>query len=187
MQLALIDNNDSFTYNLQQALRKVSAEVEVIPEIEKDKLDIEQYDGLVISPGPGIPEEYHSYLGWLDSLGSSPKILGVCLGMQILALWKGYRTYRKDEIIHGNVSELLFLANSKYTRNLSQGMQVGLYHSWAVDARSADYFEPLATDAEGTLMMMSHADILGLQFHPESFLTRQGLQVLANWVGTASD
>ncbi len=182
MRLALIDNEDSFTYNLQQALRAVSAKVEVVPVTQKEKLDISQYEGVVISPGPGIPDEYYSYFGWLDAMGPETKILGVCLGMQILALWQGYRTYRKDEIIHGQSQKLSFIQQNNYTQGLADGMQVGLYHSWAVDARSADYYTPLATDASGTLMMMSRDNVLGVQFHPESFLTPEGSVMLHNWV-----
>ncbi len=182
MRLALIDNEDSFTYNLQQALRAASAEVEVVPVDEKEKLDISKYQGVVISPGPGIPDEYYSYFGWLDAMAPETKILGVCLGMQILALWQGYRTYRKDEIIHGQQERLNFITQNKYTLNLTQGMQVGLYHSWAIESRSADYYTPLATDASGTLMMMSRDNVLGVQFHPESFLTPEGRLLLRNWV-----
>ncbi len=182
MRLALIDNQDSFTYNLRQALASVSAEVEVIPESRKEEIDTTVYDGIVISPGPGVPEEYYSYHAWLDGIEDSSKILGVCLGMQILAVWKGYRTYRKDRIVHGIASHISLQGASPYTLGLPSKMQVGLYHSWAVDARSADYFTTLATDTEGTLMMMSKEKVLGIQFHPESFLTPYGRQLLKNWV-----
>ncbi len=181
MKLALIDNQDSFTYILLQTLTQVGAEVEVVSQAMKSEIDLDDLWGIVISPGPGIPEEYHDYYSWLDIVPQAMPVLGVCLGMQILALWQGYRIYRQDEIVHGREGRLSFIHRNKYTQNLEPETTVGLYHSWAVDAGSADFFEPLATDERGTLMMMSRGQMLGVQFHPESFLTRQGRQVLTNW------
>ncbi len=180
----LIDNEDSFTYNLRQSLqwadKNIKIEVERVEYI--DKVNAENYAGFIISPGPGIPEEYHFYYPFLDQLGTDQKVLGVCLGMQIMALWKGYRIYRKDEIIHGLEKRIRLEKASKFIDPKHDNSKVGLYHSWAVDHRSGDFFTPVAWDEDGHLMALESDKMLGLQFHPESFLTEWGVEIIQKWI-----
>ncbi len=184
MSILLIDNEDSFTYILRQAIYEAGDENTQIILRKYTEVDLAQAlsaEAVIISPGPGHPEEYERYYALLDGLQES-KVLGVCLGMQVMALWKGYGIYRKAEVIHGISAQMNILLQHRYTRGVDGASSVGLYHSWAVDIDSGSGFELLAEDEGGTAMMVCSEKMLGLQFHPESFMTAQGKQILSNWL-----
>ena len=134
MKVLLIDNYDSFTYNLVHYLEKSGAEVVVYRNdaAELAHLELAQFDGLVLSPGPGLPEDSGQLMSFIQrSYGQLP-ILGVCLGMQALALHTGGRLYNRKGIMHGRTAALKVLRDSALLKGITE-FQVGLYHSWAVD------------------------------------------------------
>ncbi len=184
MPILLIDNEDSFTHILRQAIHEADDENTELIIRKYSELDLSEaliFDSIVISPGPGHPSEYGGYFDLLDNLGDR-KLLGVCLGMQVMGLWKDYDIFRKESVVHGVAATMSIIKPSPYTLGLDVESPVGLYHSWAVEMDTQNYFELLAQDENGIAMMMSRERMLGLQFHPESFMTAQGKKILKNWL-----
>jgi len=187
MKVLLLDNYDSFTYNLAHYLEKLDCEVDVLrnddPQLER--LDWSRYSGLVLSPGPGLPEESGQLMNVLRQRFGTLPILGVCLGMQALGLHSGGALYNRKGVMHGRSVAIV----PERTGVLLQGVtnfEVGLYHSWAVrpDSLPKAWTVTAVAMADKAPMIMEHEDgkTFGVQFHPESILTRQGLKMLANWV-----
>ena len=187
MKILLLDNYDSFTFNLLQLLREAGAEkVEVIAN---DRLSIKEasaYDAIVISPGPGLPEEAGITCQLIKELGSSHKILGICLGMQAIASVYGGILYQPGLILHGETIsvfpcqpvDLLF-------EGLKSDFEAGLYHSWAVDKNKLPGdLQITAFDSRKVPMALRHRkyDLRGVQFHPESIMTPDGRQMISNWL-----
>lgn len=186
MKLLVFDNYDSFTYNIVHALRGMGVEPEVV---RNDKITVEDmgvFDKIIISPGPGIPEEAGVLLPMLDRWKSEKPILGVCLGHQAIAQSFGGGIFNLPEVYHGISSEIKIIDPSDYLFNgIEEPFNVGRYHSWAVDASSlTDELEVTAIDDKGIVMALRHKsyDIRGVQFHPESVLTPQGERLLKNWL-----
>ncbi len=190
MKVLLIDNYDSFTYNLVHYLEKSGAEVTVYRNdaVELANLDVLQFDGLVLSPGPGLPEESGQLMSVItQSFGKLP-LLGVCLGMQALALHTGGQLYNRKGIMHGRTTTLKVLGKSKLLSGITK-FQVGLYHSWAVEKSTLQDWELCAVALEEDAPMVIESEryrAYGVQFHPESVLTPQGLQIIENWLALLS-
>ncbi len=186
MKVLLIDNYDSFTYNLVHYLEKSGAEVVVYRNdaAELAHLELAQFDGLVLSPGPGLPEDSGQLMSFIQrSYGQLP-ILGVCLGMQALALHTGGRLYNRKGIMHGRTTALKVLRDSALLKGITE-FQVGLYHSWAVDKEALLGWALCAVALEEDAPMVIESEIdsaYGVQFHPESVLTPQGLRMIKNWL-----
>jgi anthranilate synthase component 2 len=193
MNFLLIDNYDSFTYNLIQLIRKLSFRCgNITLDIEKnDHVSIKsaaQWDGVIISPGPGVPKDAGKICEIIQELGKSKKILGICLGMQAIAEVYGGQLYQPGHILHGETVRVqpTFPTDKLFT-GLENGFDAGLYHSWAVDKdKLSDELEITAFDERGVPMAIRHRnyDVCGVQFHPESFLTPSGLKIIENWVTT---
>ncbi len=186
MNLLILDNYDSFTYNLVQMVEDIlDKEVSVI---KNDKIELEnlnQFDKIILSPGPGIPREAGKLLEVIKSCKEGIPILGVCLGHQAIAEVFGAKLLQLDFVKHGVSSQVFDTADEDLFRNLEFPLQVGRYHSWVVDENNfpAD-LEITSKDQFGNIMSLKHKyyPISGVQFHPESILTPQGKTILKNWL-----
>lgn len=186
MSLLLLDNYDSFTYNVYQLLSELGAEVEVIRHDQTTVPEVEakHYEGIVISPGPGVPKDAGISEDLIRTLGGKVPILGICLGHQAIGEVFGGKIVRAAEIIHGKVSPIRHNGRGLYA-GLPQDVEVGRYHSLIIDrATLPDCFEVTSELADGTIMGVRHKemDIEGIQFHPESILTPAGRTMMQNFL-----
>lgn len=186
MKILLIDNYDSFTWNLYQQLEKAGASsISVIYNDKVSNKQVRDSDAIVFSPGPGLPSEAGMMPEIIRTYSGSKKMLGICLGHQAIAETFGAKLEQAGEIFHGSSSSLNILLDCKVFRNLQSGLQVGRYHSWIVSKTSFPAeLEITATDQDGVIMALQHKtlDITGLQFHPESILTPAGIEMIKNWM-----
>lgn len=179
-QVLLLDNYDSFTYNLVHYFEDCGAEVRVMRN-DESSIQLSNFDALVVSPGPGLPEDAGNLMGLLrDAEGRIP-VLGICLGMQAMALHLGGKMYNQEVVMHGVQQEVSFLKSDLFLSVPSEA-PVGLYHSWAVE-ETGD-FTINARSENGVVMGIERADLewYGLQFHPESVMTPNGKQIIANFL-----
>ena len=186
MSLLLLDNYDSFTYNVYQLLSELGADVEVIrnDQTTVPAVEAKHYEGIVISPGPGVPKDAGISEDLIRTLGGKVPILGICLGHQAIGEVFGGKIVRAAEIIHGKVSPIRHNGRGLYA-GLPQDVEVGRYHSLIIDrARLPDCLEATCELADGTLMGVRHKemDIHGIQFHPESILTPAGRTMMQNFL-----
>lgn len=148
-------------------------------------VDIESFDGVILSPGPGLPSEKKGLFGFIKKIETHKPILGVCLGHQAIAEYYGARIVQLNKILHGEASVVNVLKPHKLFNNLGKQVTVGRYHSWIVDGQSLpECFEVVSETQNGTIMALSHRhkNICTVQFHPESILTPKGKQLLENWL-----
>ncbi|MDE3183466.1 MAG: aminodeoxychorismate/anthranilate synthase component II [Bacteroidota bacterium] len=191
MKILIFDNYDSFTYNLVHAVEKIiHGKVDVY---RNDKISLEKindYDKIILSPGPGLPSESGLLLPLIKEYASSKSILGVCLGQQAIGEVFGGKLVNLKEVYHGvatkiKVKEDRFLSENDIFKDLPFELQVGRYHSWIVDNNNfpAD-LEITAEDENGYIMALRHKtfDVQGVQFHPESVLTPMGEKMITNWL-----
>lgn len=187
MKIKLLDNYDSFTWNLVEYLNRCGAEVLVI---RNDQCSVEdflagEYDGIMISPGPGTPAESGILMDLLkEALGKKP-ILGICLGMQALGIYYGMDLKRAKKPMHGKISEIELNADHFIFKNLPSKIKVCRYHSLVIESSQGNSdLEILAKSMEGEIMAIADDKnkICGLQFHPEAILTEFGLQMIDNWL-----
>lgn len=185
MRLALIDNYDSFTWNLVEILRQECPyEWEVIPNVGLNANDLMDYDKILISPGPGLPSEWHDLPGLVRALAGKVDILGVCLGHQAMAEAFGAKLCQAG-IFHGIQSELIIERSDFLFKGLNAPVMVGRYHSWVVDEVSLPVeLEVTARSDDGLIMALRHChfDVRGIQFHPESYMSPKGYLMLRNWL-----
>lgn len=186
MKILMIDNYDSFTFNLVHYLES-SSEVNVIVwknnEIDFDQLD--QFDRIVISPGPGLPEESGEIIELIKRQAGKTPILGICMGHQAIAHAFGAFLKNLDEVLHGVATSSVRVEEEKIFRNIPEDFEIGRYHSWVIDRDSlSDDFIITLEDEKGEIMAIRHKvyDLVGLQFHPESVLTPDGFQMIQNWL-----
>jgi len=187
MNTLLIDNYDSFTYNLVQLLREAGVgKLRVVRNDEMDTGALNEFDRIVISPGPGLPTEAGITCELIRHFAGRKKIFGVCLGLQAIVETFGGKLYQPGEILHGESAAIkLQLPADPIFAGLEGGFEAGLYHSWAADPDSfPDCLRITARDKRGIIMAMRHKeyDICGVQFHPESIMTPQGMIIVKNWL-----
>jgi anthranilate synthase component II len=187
MKILLFDNYDSFTYNLVHCLKQVStADIEVHRNDKISLAEIERFDKIVLSPGPGLPSEAGILLDVIRHFSGKKPILGVCLGQQAIGEVFGGNLKQLKSVFHGVATPIEIVHNDLIFNGLSKNINVGRYHSWVVDAENfpEKNLEITATDADGNIMALRHRshDTRGVQFHPESVLTPDGLKMLKNWV-----
>lgn len=186
MKVLLIDNYDSFTYNLVQLLYQAGANhVEVIKNDVTDFSVIERYEKIMLSPGPGIPSEAGNLKLLIEKYGREKDIFGVCLGHQAIAEVFGAKLKQLGKVLHGEESKGCLLSNTSVFKEILSEIVIGHYHSWIVDKTGfPDDLEITMTDEEGEIMAMKHRSlrIYGVQFHPESVMTPAGLQMVKNWL-----
>ncbi|MDR9442015.1 MAG: aminodeoxychorismate/anthranilate synthase component II [Schleiferiaceae bacterium] len=185
MKVLLVDNYDSFTYNLQHYLAQCGAQVEVRRNDALSLAEVALFERVVLSPGPGLPEAAGLTLPLIEHYGTEKPILGVCLGCQALAQYAGGRLYNQQEVAHGIQRRMHRKGPSWLLEGLPAHLAVGLYHSWAVEAASlAAPWRCTAFRDTGALMALEHETLplAGVQFHPESIMSEQGLRLLQNWL-----
>lgn len=184
-KIIIIDNYDSFTYNLRHLIRELGAEVDVRRNDCFTLPELEPYDKIVLSPGPGIPSEAGLLLDTIRAYAGRKPILGVCLGHQAIGEVFGGRLTNLDCVFHGVQTPVYLTGNDYLFRGLPDEISVGRYHSWVVSTKGLpDCLEVTAHSAEGQIMALRHRqhDIRGIQFHPESVLTPNGKTIIANWL-----
>lgn len=185
MKIVIIDNYDSFTYNLSHLLKELGAEVDVVRNDKFELKDLEQYDKIVLSPGPGIPSEAGLLLDVIRTYAGRKPILGVCLGHQAIGEVFGASLENLKEVYHGVQTEGTQLGNDYIFEGLHERVMMGRYHSWVVAKDSVpECLEVTAMSDDGEIMAMRHRqyDIHGIQFHPESVLTPEGKTIVGNFL-----
>ena len=181
----IIDNYDSFTYNLAHLVRELGAEVTVLRNDQFALDDIEAYSKIILSPGPGIPSEAGLLLDVIRTYAGKKPILGVCLGHQAIGEVFGGQLENLSEVFHGVATPCHIIAEDPIFQGLNHDITVGRYHSWVVSNDGfPDCLEVTAVSDEGQIMALRHRDydIHGIQFHPESVLTPDGHTMLQNWL-----
>lgn len=185
MKIVIIDNYDSFTYNLSHLIKESGAEVNVVRNDQFDMSDIDAYDKIVLSPGPGIPSEAGQLLNVIKTYAGKRPILGVCLGHQAIGEVFGGRLINLKEVYHGVATECTQYGTDYIFNNLPKRITIGRYHSWVVSKEDfPDCLEITAVSDDGVIMALKHRtyDIHGIQFHPESVLTPDGKKMIMNWI-----
>lgn len=185
MKTLVIDNYDSFTYNLVQLLHQVGVQPDVIRNDQFNVEEVANYDKILISPGPGIPKDAGLTKEVIERYGNAKSILGVCLGHQSIAEVFGGEIVVMDKVYHGVATLIKVVDTHDYLfHNIPQELNVGRYHSWLVKKELPPNLSLLAEDKSGAVMAIKHNqyDIRGVQFHPESILTEHGQQLIKNWI-----
>lgn len=188
MKIVIIDNYDSFTYNLSHLVKELGAEVNVLRNDSFKLEELETYDKILLSPGPGIPKEAGLLLEVIHTYAGKKPILGVCLGEQAIGEVFGGKLTNLSEVYHGIQSPIRITASDYLFEGLPEEIPVGRYHSWVVDRENfPDTLEITAVSQEGYIMAIRHKnfDIRGIQFHPESVLTPDGKRIISNWLNHA--
>lgn len=186
-KILLLDNYDSFTYNLLHILRELGADTEVF---RNDKITVEEagrFDKILLSPGPGIPSEAGILLPLIERYAPEKSILGVCLGEQAIAEVFGARLENLSRVFHGVESQILITADDPLFEGLGNEITAGRYHSWVASKEGfpSDVLEITAEDKEERMIMgIRHKryDVRGIQFHPESLMTPSGSRIIENWL-----
>lgn len=188
MNILLIDNYDSFTYNLSQYLEEEGGEDVEVTVWRNDQFDIddvERFDKIVLSPGPGVPDEAGLLKAVIRRYAPTKPILGVCLGEQAIGEVFGGKIHNLNAVFHGIQSSVRIVASDYIFDNLSDSIKVGRYHSWVVDKECFPAeLEVTAVSEEGQIMALKHRDydVHGIQFHPESILTPKGRTIIRNFI-----
>ncbi len=185
MKLLIFDNYDSFTYNIVHAVRQLGYDPDIYRNDKIGVDEIERYDKIIISPGPGIPQESGILPEMLERYGTTKPILGVCLGIQAIGERFGAKLRNLDTVYHGVCTPIKIIVDDYLFNGLDREIKGGRYHSWIVD--TVDFpkeLEITAVDDNGYIMGLRHRtyDIRGVQFHPESILTPDGLKIFENWL-----
>ena len=184
-KILVIDNYDSFTYNLVHYLEDLNCEVTVYRNDEFDIDEIALFDKILLSPGPGIPDEAGLLKDVIRKYGPTKSIFGVCLGQQAIGEVYGGTLSNLDKVYHGVATNVKTVVDDELLfEGLGNEFEVGRYHSWVVDANLPDVLEATSFDENGQVMSLRHKtyDVRGVQFHPESVLTPNGKKILENWV-----
>lgn len=186
-KILVIDNYDSFTYNLVHYLEDLNCEVTVYRNDEFELEEVAQFDKILLSPGPGIPDEAGLLKPVIEKYGPTKSIFGVCLGQQAIGEVYGGTLSNLDKVYHGVATLVKTIVDDELTfQGLEKEFEVGRYHSWVVDATLPDCLEATSFDENGQVMSLRHKtyDVRGVQFHPESVLTPNGKKMLENWVNS---
>lgn len=185
MNIVIIDNYDSFTYNLSHQLKALGAQVDVVRNDAFQMFQLEPYDKIVLSPGPGIPEEAGLLNDVIRRYAGRKPILGVCLGHQAIAEVFGGRLENLRTVYHGVHTPTHIINHDYLFEHLPETFEAGRYHSWVVSRSGLpDCLEVTAISDDGHIMALRHHtyDVRGIQFHPESILTPEGARILQNWL-----
>lgn len=185
MKIVIIDNYDSFTYNLSHAVKALGANVTVVRNDKFELKDLEKYDKIILSPGPGIPSESGLLLDVIRSYADIKPILGICLGEQAIGEAFGGKLINLKDVFHGVQTPVQILNDEVLFKSLPEKLLVGRYHSWVVSKEELpECLEITALSEEGYIMGLRHKtfDIHGIQFHPESVLTPEGIQIIQNFI-----
>lgn len=181
----MIDNYDSFVYNLVHLVKELGADITVYRNDMFKMEDLEGFDKIMLSPGPGIPSEAGLLNDVIRTYAGKKPMLGICLGEQAMGEVFGGRLVNLDDVFHGVQTPAHIVKEDFIFENIPADIQVGRYHSWVVDAASMpETLEVTAVSDEGQVMALRHKtfDIRGIQFHPESVLTPEGRRIIENWI-----
>ena len=181
----IIDNYDSFTYNLSHLLKELGADVTVVRNDKFKIEDLEQYDKIVLSPGPGIPSEAGLMPQVIKAYAGRKPILGICLGHQAIGEAFGAKLLNIGNVVHGVATPAHLTADDYIFKGLPADLEVGRYHSWVVNDKDLPTcLEVTGRSDDGYIMSMRHKeyDIRGIQYHPESVLTPDGKAIINNWL-----
>ncbi|MCK0130137.1 aminodeoxychorismate/anthranilate synthase component II [Flavobacteriaceae bacterium F08102] len=184
-KIIVIDNYDSFTYNLVHYLEDLNCEVTVKRNDQLDLEEVENFDKIVLSPGPGIPDEAGLLKAIIKRYAPTKSILGVCLGQQAIAEVFGGKIINLAEVFHGVATRVtLTVDDESLYKGLNKQFEVGRYHSWVVDRDLPEDLEITSVDDTNQVMSLRHKryDVKGVQYHPESVLTPDGKRILENWL-----
>ncbi|MEJ2114140.1 MAG: aminodeoxychorismate/anthranilate synthase component II [Flavobacteriaceae bacterium] len=184
-KILVIDNYDSFTYNLVHYLEDLGCDVIVKRNDQLTLEDVKPFDKIVLSPGPGIPDEAGLLKSIIKEYASTKSILGVCLGQQAIGEVFGGSLVNLDTVFHGVATQVTITSKDEILfKGLNKNIEVGRYHSWVVHPDLPDVLEATSFDENNQIMSLRHKiyDVKGVQFHPESVLTPDGKQILKNWL-----
>ncbi len=185
MKIVIIDNYDSFTYNLSHLVKELGAEVTVLRNDQFELSDLEPYDRIILSPGPGIPSEAGLLLDVIRTYAGKKPILGVCLGHQAIGEVFGAKLENLSEVFHGVATPCHITKEDVVFNGLPADITIGRYHSWVVAREGLPgCLEVIAESDEGQIMALRHKTlpVRGIQFHPESVLTPQGKTIIKNFI-----
>lgn len=188
MKIIVIDNYDSFVYNLVHYLEELDCEVNVLRNDQFDLDELSPYDKILLSPGPGIPDEAGLLKKVITTYAGKKPILGVCLGQQAIGEVFGGTLTNLSEVFHGVSTQANILVDDESLfKDLGKTIEIGRYHSWVVsEINFPDSLEITSVDNNGQIMSLRHRelDIRGVQFHPESVLTPKGKEMIKNWINS---
>ena len=185
MKIVIIDNYDSFTYNLSHLVKELGAEVTVLRNDQFELSDLEPYSKIILSPGPGIPSEAGLLCDVIRTYAGKKPILGVCLGHQAIGEVFGAKLENLSDVFHGVATPCHIVADDPIFSGISRDITIGRYHSWVVSHENfPDCLEVTAVSDEGQIMALRHRElnVRGIQFHPESVLTPEGKKMLQNFL-----
>ncbi|PTX20079.1 anthranilate synthase component 2 [Pontibacter mucosus] len=185
MQVLVIDNYDSFTYNLVHLLQELGATVTVRRNDKTTLEEVGQYDKIMLSPGPGIPEEAGLLKEIIRTYGASKDLFGVCLGHQAIGEVYGGKLFNSNEVWHGVATPVQVVCEEEpLFEGLPKEFETGRYHSWLVEEDLPECLVATAVDEQGRIMALRHKEhnVRGVQFHPESVLTKHGREMIKNWL-----
>lgn len=185
MKIVIIDNYDSFTFNLSHLLKELGAEVSVYRNDKFQMEELQDFDKIVLSPGPGIPSEAGLLLDVIKTYAGKKPILGVCLGHQAIGEVFGGTLTNLDQVYHGVATPSTVTIEDYIFEGLPNKIEIGRYHSWVVNRDNfPTCLEITSVSDEGYIMSLRHReyDIRGIQYHPESVLTKDGMTILKNWL-----
>lgn len=185
MKIIVIDNYDSFTYNLVHYLEDLNAEVTVFRNDEFELSELEKFDKILLSPGPGIPDEAGLLKEVIRKYAPTKSILGICLGLQAIGEVFGGNLINLEKVYHGVATKVSKVSDDFIFNEIPNEMEVGRYHSWSVSTENfPEVLEITSVDENGQVMSLKHKtyDVRGVQYHPESVLTPYGKRILENWL-----
>ena len=185
-KILVIDNYDSFVYNLVHYLEEFDCEVTVRRNNQIELSEVESFDKILLSPGPGIPSEAGKMMEIIRELAPTKSILGVCLGQQAIGEVFGGKLENLDDVFHGVATfSIVKVSDEPLFQNIPSHFEIGRYHSWVVSRENfPDELEITSVDERGQIMELRHRnyDVRGVQFHTESILTPNGKKIIENWV-----
>jgi len=185
MKIVIIDNYDSFTYNLSHLVKELGAEVTVLRNDQFALPDLESFNKIILSPGPGIPSEAGLLCDVIRTYAGRKPILGVCLGHQAIGEVFGAKLENLSDVFHGVATPCHIVADEPIFSGIERDITIGRYHSWVVSRENLPAcLEITAVSDEGQIMALRHRElnVRGIQFHPESVLTPDGKKMLQNWM-----
>jgi anthranilate synthase component 2 len=186
MKILVLDNYDSFVYNLVYILKELGGDVDVFRNDKISLEEVEKYDKILLSPGPGIPEEAGIMLDLIKTYYATKSIFGVCLGHQAIGEAFGAKLHNMGEVLHGVTTKCLITdMNEVLFQEIPSEIEVCRYHSWTVVPETMPVdLKITAIDEKGYVMAEAHQkyDVRGVQFHPEAYLTQHGVKMVENWM-----
>jgi anthranilate synthase component 2 len=184
MKVVIIDNYDSFTYNLSHLIKELGAEVTVLRNDQFKLEELEQFNKIVLSPGPGIPSEAGLLLDVIRTYAGKKPILGVCLGHQAIGEVFGGKLVNLSEVFHGVATPCHIVVDDPIFSGMERTITIGRYHSWVVSKEAFPDCLEITAEIDGQVMALRHKtfNVRGIQFHPESVLTPDGKKMIQNWL-----